>query len=103
MSRLHTQILYGLRTDVSGNAFFSTDDEVLYLVGNAVALHNFAQHRQKLIRMPDKHKINMMTIAPNKWVEQLHICLLIFFPRQLFLREEPVGLDRPRNSNELNS
>ncbi|XP_016840844.1 cilia- and flagella-associated protein 57 [Nasonia vitripennis] len=66
MSKLQTRVFYGLRTDVAGNAHFVTDDEVLYLVGNALSVHNFSQRRQRLIRLPDKHKINSMTITPNK-------------------------------------
>ena len=66
MSRLQTRVLYGLRTDVEGNAHFVTDDEVVYLVGNALSVHNFSQLRQRLVRLPDKYKINLMTITPNK-------------------------------------
>ncbi|CAB0032001.1 unnamed protein product [Trichogramma brassicae] len=50
MSKLQMRVLYGLRSDVSGNAHFITDDEVLYVVGNGLALHNFTQNRQRLVR-----------------------------------------------------
>ncbi|KAJ8674194.1 hypothetical protein QAD02_005456 [Eretmocerus hayati] len=66
MSRLQARVLYGLRTDVSGNACYVTDDEVLYLVGNVLSLHNFSQRRQRLVRLPDKQRINLMTVDPTK-------------------------------------
>lgn len=66
MAQLQTKILYGLRTDVSGNAYFVNDEEVIYLVGNALALHNFSRHRQKLIKLSDKQKINTTAMSPNR-------------------------------------
>ena len=66
MTKLQTRVIYGLRTDIEGNAHYITDDEVLYVVGNAMAIHNFTQHRQRLIRLPDRNRVNFMTISPNK-------------------------------------
>ncbi|KAL7287547.1 hypothetical protein TKK_0018316 [Trichogramma kaykai] len=66
MSKLQMRVLYGLRSDVSGNAHFITDDEVLYVVGNGLALHNFTQNRQRLVRLPDRNRVNLLAISPNK-------------------------------------
>ncbi|XP_058799790.1 cilia- and flagella-associated protein 57 [Phymastichus coffea] len=66
MSRLQTRAFYGLRDDVLGNAHFVSDDEVLYLVGSALCVHNFSQRRQRLARLPDRQRVNLMSVAPNK-------------------------------------
>ncbi|XP_057334478.1 cilia- and flagella-associated protein 57-like [Microplitis mediator] len=63
---LLTKVLYGLKTDVQGNAHFITDNDILYPVGNALAIHNFNQHRQRLLHLSDKHHINIIAITPNK-------------------------------------
>ena len=68
MIQIQTLVLYGLKTDVFGNAYFLNDEEIIYLVGNVLALHNFSQRRQKLIRLSEKRKINIMTISPDKLV-----------------------------------
>ncbi|XP_011502621.1 PREDICTED: cilia- and flagella-associated protein 57 [Ceratosolen solmsi marchali] len=66
MPRLQTRIIYGLRTNITGNAHYVNDDEVVYLVGNNISLHNYSQQRQRLYRLIDKRKINTMTISPNR-------------------------------------
>ncbi|EFN86628.1 WD repeat-containing protein 65 [Harpegnathos saltator] len=63
---LQTRVFYGLQTDIIGNAHYITDAEILYPVGNALAVHNFAQRDQKLIRLTDKHRINVICVSPNK-------------------------------------
>ncbi|XP_014478629.1 PREDICTED: cilia- and flagella-associated protein 57 [Dinoponera quadriceps] len=63
---LQTRVFYGLQTDIVGNAHYITDTEILYPVGNVLAVHNFAQRDQKLIRLPDKHRINVICVSPNK-------------------------------------
>ncbi|XP_011693855.1 PREDICTED: cilia- and flagella-associated protein 57 [Wasmannia auropunctata] len=63
---LQTRVFYGLKTDIADNAHYVTDAEVLYPVGNALAIHNILQHQQKLIRLPDKYHANVICISPNK-------------------------------------
>ncbi|KAK0157898.1 hypothetical protein PV328_011585 [Microctonus aethiopoides] len=66
VATLETKVLYGLKTNVIGNAHFITDNDILYPVGNALAIHNFAQRRQRLLPLPDKNNINIIAISPNK-------------------------------------
>lgn len=63
---LQTRVFYGLKTDIADNAHYVTDAEILYPVGNALAIHNVLQYQQKLIRLPDKYHANAICIAPNK-------------------------------------
>lgn len=63
---LQTKVFYGLKTDIIGNAHYVTDAEILYPVGNVLAIHNIAQRHQQLIRLPDKNNINIICISPNK-------------------------------------
>ncbi|XP_015597863.1 cilia- and flagella-associated protein 57 [Cephus cinctus] len=63
---LQSRVFYGLKTDVSGNAHYITDAEILYPVGSALSVHNFPQRRQRLIRLPEKHLINVVSVTPNK-------------------------------------
>lgn len=63
---LQSRVFYGLQTDIIGNAHYITDAEILYPVGNVLSIHNFAQREQKLIRLPDKHRINVICVSPNK-------------------------------------
>lgn len=63
---LQTRVFYGLRTDIASNAHYVTDEEILYPVGNALAIHNVLQYQQKLIRLPDKYQANFICISPNK-------------------------------------
>lgn len=63
---LQTRVFYGLKTDIISNAHYITDAEIAYPVGNAIAVHNIPQRRQKLIRLSDKNQINIITVAPNK-------------------------------------
>ncbi|XP_032681142.1 cilia- and flagella-associated protein 57-like [Odontomachus brunneus] len=63
---LQTRVFYGLQTDIIGNAHYITDAEILYPVGNVLAVHNFAQRDQKLIRLPEKYRINIICVSPNK-------------------------------------
>ena len=63
---LQCRIVYGLKTDISGNAHYITDGEILYPVGGSLALHNISQRRQKLIRLSEKQQINIITVSPNK-------------------------------------
>ncbi|KYN06041.1 PREDICTED: cilia- and flagella-associated protein 57 [Cyphomyrmex costatus] len=63
---LQTRVFYGLRTDIANNAHYITDAEVLYPVGNALAIHNILQHQQKLIRLPEKYYANVICVSPNK-------------------------------------
>lgn len=63
---LQTRVLYGLKTDIIGNAHYITDAEILYPVGNVLAIHNILQYQQKLIRLPDKQHVNVICVSPNK-------------------------------------
>lgn len=63
---LQTRVLYGLKTDIVDNAHYVTDAEILYPVGNALAIHDVLQYQQKLIRLPDKYHANVICISPNK-------------------------------------
>ncbi|XP_011155661.1 cilia- and flagella-associated protein 57 [Solenopsis invicta] len=63
---LQTRVFYGLKTDIAGNAHYITDAEILYPVGNTLAIHNVLQYQQKLIRLPDKYHANVICISPNK-------------------------------------
>ncbi|XP_050451189.1 cilia- and flagella-associated protein 57 [Cataglyphis hispanica] len=62
---LQTRVLYGLKTDIIGNAHYITDAEILYPVGNVLAIHNVLQYQQKLIRLSDKN-INVICVSANK-------------------------------------
>ncbi|XP_046473446.1 cilia- and flagella-associated protein 57 [Neodiprion pinetum] len=63
---LQSKVFYGLRTEIYGNAQYVSDAEVLYPVGSALAVHNFNQKKQRLIRLPDKRLINIIALTPNK-------------------------------------
>ncbi|KAL0105366.1 hypothetical protein PUN28_016788 [Cardiocondyla obscurior] len=63
---LQTRVFYGLKTDICGNAHYITDAEILYPVGNALAIHNVLQNQQKLIRLPDKYHANVICVSLNK-------------------------------------
>ncbi|KAG5321315.1 CFA57 protein, partial [Pseudoatta argentina] len=64
---LQTRVFYGLRTDIANNAHYITDVEVLYPVGNALAIHNILQRQQKLIRLPERYyDANGICVSPNK-------------------------------------
>lgn len=66
MSTLQTRIFYGLKTDVISNVHYITDAEILYPVGNVIAVHNIPQYRQRLVHLSDKQHINIISITPNK-------------------------------------
>ncbi|XP_011306026.1 cilia- and flagella-associated protein 57 [Fopius arisanus] len=63
---LQSRVLYGLKTDVISNAHYITDNDILYPVGNALAIHNFHERRQRLLRLPEKYQINIIAVTPNK-------------------------------------
>ena len=63
---LQSRVLYGLKTDIAGNGQYVTDTDILYPVGSALAIHNFSQRRQRLLRLTDKHPINHIAVTPNK-------------------------------------
>ncbi|XP_012224330.2 cilia- and flagella-associated protein 57 [Linepithema humile] len=63
---LQTRVFYGLKTNIIGNAYYITDTEILYPVGNVLAIHNILQQQQKLIRLPDKYNVNAICVSPNK-------------------------------------
>ncbi|KAK2582891.1 hypothetical protein KPH14_008965 [Odynerus spinipes] len=63
---LQCKVVYGLKTDIIGNAQYVTDSEILYPVGNVLSIHNISQQQQKLIRLPDKIQINIICVTPNK-------------------------------------
>jgi len=64
---LQTRVFYGLKTDIANNAHYITDAEVLYPVGNALAIHNIFQRQQKLIRLPERYyDANGICVSPNK-------------------------------------
>ncbi|XP_034177079.1 testes of unusual size [Osmia lignaria lignaria] len=63
---LQTKIFYGLKTDVISNVHYITDAEILYPVGNVIAVHNIPQYRQRLIHLSDKQHINIISVTPNK-------------------------------------
>ncbi|XP_043277268.1 cilia- and flagella-associated protein 57 [Venturia canescens] len=66
MPVLQSRVLYGLKTNIDGNVNYLSDTEIIYPVGNALAFHNFSQRRQRLLRLPDKHEINIIAITPNR-------------------------------------
>ncbi|KAL2735709.1 cilia- and flagella-associated protein 57 [Vespula squamosa] len=63
---LQCKVIYGLKTDIIRNAHYITDSEILYPVGNALSIHNIPQQQQKLIYLPPKLQINIISVAPNK-------------------------------------
>ncbi|KAK4873590.1 hypothetical protein RN001_012950 [Aquatica leii] len=61
--------MYGLRTDIKGNAYFINDDEVLYPVGGLLTVHNLTQKRQRFGKLPDKGKnVIRIVLSPNQKV-----------------------------------
>lgn len=63
---LQSRVFYGLKTDIISNAHYISDAEILYPVGNVIALHNIPQYRQRFIRLSDKQQINIITVTYNK-------------------------------------
>ncbi|XP_012285272.1 cilia- and flagella-associated protein 57 [Orussus abietinus] len=63
---LQSRVFFGLKTDISGNAHYITDTDILYPVGSTLAIHNFVQRRQRIIRLPEKHRVNIISVTPNK-------------------------------------
>ncbi|XP_015123643.1 cilia- and flagella-associated protein 57 [Diachasma alloeum] len=63
---LQSRVFYGLKTDVISNAHYITDNDILYPVGNALAIHNFHEKHQRLLRLPNKYQINIIAVTPNK-------------------------------------
>lgn len=63
---LQAKVIYGLKTDIIGNAHYITDAEILYPVGNVLAIHNIPQRHQKLIRLSNKQHANILCVSPNK-------------------------------------
>lgn len=66
VTNLQSRVFYGLKTDISSNAHYISDLEILYPVGNVIALHNVPQFRQRLIRLSDKQQINIISVTHNK-------------------------------------
>lgn len=66
ITSLQSRVIYGLKTDIISNAHYISDSEILYPVGNVIAIHNIPQYEQKLIRLPDKQQINIIAVAHNK-------------------------------------
>ncbi|XP_071455060.1 cilia- and flagella-associated protein 57 [Hetaerina americana] len=59
--------IFGLKSDIRGNAHYLKDNEVLYPVGAVVAVHNFQTNRQKYIKLPEKCRtITVMCLSHNK-------------------------------------
>ncbi|XP_043499423.1 cilia- and flagella-associated protein 57-like [Polistes fuscatus] len=63
---LQCKVIYGLKTDIIGNAHYITDSEIVYPVGNVLSIHNISQQQQKLIHLSDKLQINIICVTPNK-------------------------------------
>ncbi|XP_017883097.1 cilia- and flagella-associated protein 57 [Ceratina calcarata] len=63
---LQTRVFYGLKTDINSNAHYISDVEILYPVGNVIAVHNIPQFRQRLIRLPEKQQINIIQVSHSK-------------------------------------
>ncbi|KOX70977.1 WD repeat-containing protein 65 [Melipona quadrifasciata] len=63
---LQSRVFYGLKTDISSNAHYISDSEILYPVGNVIALHNVPQYRQRFIRLSEKQQINIISVTHNK-------------------------------------
>ncbi|XP_031833358.1 testes of unusual size [Nomia melanderi] len=63
---LQARIFYGLKTDIISNAHYISDAEILYPAGNVISLHQIPQGRQRLLRLPDKREINIISVTPNK-------------------------------------
>ncbi|XP_063983193.1 cilia- and flagella-associated protein 57 [Diachasmimorpha longicaudata] len=63
---LQSRVFFGLKTDVINNAHYITDNDILYPVGNALAIHNFHEKHQRLLRLPEKYQINLIAVTPNK-------------------------------------
>lgn len=63
---LQSRVFYGLKTDISSNVHYISDSEILYPVGNVIALHNVPQYRQRFIRLSEKQQINIISVTHNK-------------------------------------
>ncbi|KZC06732.1 WD repeat-containing protein 65 [Dufourea novaeangliae] len=63
---LQARVFYGLKTDIASNVHYISDNEILYPVGNVISLHHIPQRRQRLIRLSDKHEINIIAVTPNR-------------------------------------
>ncbi|KAF5270192.1 hypothetical protein FQR65_LT05672 [Abscondita terminalis] len=64
---LQPRFMYGLRTDIKGNAWFIGDEEVLYPVGGILVVHNFTQKRQRFGRLPDRGRnVIRLLLSPNQ-------------------------------------
>lgn len=66
MPVLMPKIMFGLRNDIRANAHFLSDDEAVYPVGHVIAIHNYNQNRQKIIKLHDKEQVNLLGVSPNK-------------------------------------
>lgn len=64
---LNPRAIFGLKTDVSGNADCITDEEIVYPVGGVLAVQDASQRKQKFIRLPQKGaNVTGMLVSPNK-------------------------------------
>lgn len=64
---LNPRLVLGLRTNVRGNAYYVSDEDILYPVGCLLSLHNFNQRRQKFIRLPERgQNVVSVTVSPHK-------------------------------------
>lgn len=63
--QLQSRIIYGLRSDISENAHFVSDREIMYPVGNVMVIHDYSSHKQKFFQLPSQ-EIDAITITANK-------------------------------------
>ncbi|XP_072157636.1 cilia- and flagella-associated protein 57 [Bemisia tabaci] len=60
-------IFYGLTNGIKNNAWFITEDEVLYPVGAVLTLHDFNSKTQKYIKIAAPQKVlSILALSPNR-------------------------------------
>lgn len=65
---LRPSAYFGLRNGIQGNAFYITDDEIIYPVGCVLSIYSLTQHHQRFIRLQERHKtVTLITISPNRY------------------------------------
>ncbi|XP_066588293.1 cilia- and flagella-associated protein 57 [Prorops nasuta] len=93
---LQSKVIYGLRPEIIGNVHYISDSEIIYPVGNVLAIHNIPEQRQKLIHLSNKIKVNIMCLAPNKryiaLAEEGEKPLISIYDLQTLKRKRALGI-----------
>lgn len=64
---LQPYVLLGLEKGIRGNIHFLTNDEVIYPVGTVVTIHNYADKKQRYIKLAERGKnLTQINVSPNK-------------------------------------